>query len=307
MRLSLLSLGMLASSSQVRASDSMGTAKPAAPAAPQFAPFSEFTVLSPAGLKSLRVKLTRLGGADPANSVAAWSVNGQVAEPAEFIAYRRVGFQYEPANSMPYIFGVESREMRAVLDSAGTLSQVVHGAAESRGVISFAMLATEGGRARAFEAILGLEGARLLMERLLGALHDNPPASNSLRRFGCAGDLLPEGAPPAADSLVEITLSAIKADKASPGEFMASAVIANVSPAPIAGPLTLVIHVDADTHVIGAEGETCRVLPAGAPFVSLGDASLAPGEAIRQTLKFWNQTGNKLEVTLHLVAGAGTR
>jgi hypothetical protein len=280
---------------------------PAAPVAPRYAPFSEFAVLAPGELLSLRFKLTRLGGADPANAVAVWGVKGQVADPGDFIPYRRPGFQYEPANSMPFNFTVEAAEMQAVVDSVGAISQVVHGAAESRGVLSFAMLATVGGRPHAFEVILGPEGSRLLMGRILGALAANVSAVNSLRRFGCAGELLPESAPIIADSLVKITMTTIRADKASPGEFMSSAVITNISSGPIAGPLTLVIQVDPDTRVIGAEGETCHVQPAGAPFISLAGSSLAPGEVVRQTLKFWNQTSNKFDATLMLVAGDGTR
>jgi hypothetical protein len=280
---------------------------PSAPSAPRYAPFSEFTVLTPGELLSLRFKLTRLGGADPANAVAVWAANGQVADPAEFIPYRRPGFQYEPANSMPFIFTAESAELQAVVDSVGTLSQVLHGAVESRGALSFAMLVSGGGKARAFETILGPEGARLLMGRMLGALASNVSAVSSLRRFGCAGDLLPENAPIAVDSLARITLTAIKADKASPGEFMSSVVITNISTAPIPGPLSLVIQVDADTKLIGAEGETCRVQPPGTPFVGVSMDALAPGASLRQTLKFWNQTGNRFEPTVRLVAGPGVR
>jgi hypothetical protein len=264
-------------------------------------------VLTPGELLSLRFKLTRFGGADPANAVAVWAANGQVADPAEFVPYRRSGFQYEPAGSMPFIFTAESAELQAVVDSVGTLSQVLHGAVESRGALSFAMLVSGGGKARAFETILGPEGARLLMGRILGALAANVSAVSSLRRFGCAGDLLPENAPAAADTLARITMTTIKADKASPGEFMSSVVITNITTAPIPGPLSLVVQVDADTKLIGAEGETCHVQPPGTPFVGVSMDALAPGASLRQTLKFWNQTGNRFEPTVRLVAGPGVR
>jgi len=281
--------------------------KKATPAAPRFAPFPEFTVLNPGQLLALRFKLTRLGGADPANAVAICSVSGTLADPADFVPYRRPGYQYEPTGSMPYNFNIEPAQMGALVDSVGTLPQVARGAAETHGVLSFAMLETESGVARAFEAVLDLEDARQLMGRLLGALSDNISAVNSLRRFGCAGDLLPQDAPNAADSLVKVTLTGIKADKASAGEFLTEAVITNVSNHPIAGPLTLVVQINSDTRLLGADGQTCHVLPAGSPFVGLGVGPLDAGGTIRQALRFWNQSGNHFDVSVALVAGPGTR
>lgn len=295
-----------AGTSTARTAPAAASAAPAAPAAPRYAPFSEFSVLAPGQAMSLRFKLTRLGGADPANAVAVWAVNGQVADPADFVPWRRPGIQYEPSNATPYIFTAESSELQAVIDSVGTLPQVLHGLAESRGVLSFAMIESESGRTRAFETVLGPESARLLMGRILGALAPNVSAVNSLRRFGC-GDLLPEGAPTAVDSLLKVTMTTIKADRASPGEFMASVTITNVSTAPIPGPLTLVVQVDGDTKLIGAEGETCHVLPSGTPFVTVDATALDPGASLRQTLKFWNQSGNRFDPSVRLVAGPGVR
>lgn len=279
----------------------------AAPAMPQYAPFSEFLALKPGDLMSLRFKLTRLGGAEPGNAVAAWAVSGQVADPAEFAPYRRPGFQYEPQNSMPYIFTIEPDQLAIVVNSVGSLPQVARGVAESRGMLSFAMLATVGGRTRAFEAVLGIEQSRLLMQQLLGALATNVSAVNTLRRFGCAGDLLPDGAPATVDSLVTLTLTGLRPDKGSPGEYTGSVVITNISAGAIPAPLTLVVAMDSNTQLIGAEGQTCHVDPAGAPIVGLGAEGLEPGASLRQTLRFWNQTGERFGVSFKLVAGEGTR
>ncbi|MGH7740428.1 MAG: hypothetical protein ACRENS_00235 [Candidatus Eiseniibacteriota bacterium] len=296
-----------AKSAPAPAEEKAAPAPAAAPAAPRYAPFSEFRVLTPGQLLSLRFKLTRLGGTDPANAVAVWGVTGQVTDPAEFIPYRRPGFQYEPAGTMPFIFNIEPDQMQAVVDSVGTLPQVVRGVAESRGILSFAMLTTEGGHTRAFEAIVGQEEARVLMGSLIGALRPNVAAVQTLRRFGCTGDLLPEGTPMDADSLVKITMTSIRADKASPGEFLTSAVITNISGAAIPGPLTLVVLLDANSRLIGTEGVTCHVQPTGAAFLRLAEDAMPPGASLRQSLRFWNQSGNKVEATLRLVAGPGTR
>ena len=264
-------------------------------------------MLTPGELLTLRFKLTRLGAVDPANAAAAWSVRGQTAEPAEFVPFRHPGYQYEPPGGMPFIFNIEANQLQAVVDSAGSLPQVVRGAAESRGVLSFAMLSTDGARTRAFEAILGEEEARVLMERLLGALRANGSAVQTLRRFGCAGDLLPEGAPAAADTLVKVVMAPIRADKASPGEFVSTVTITNISGEAIRGPLTLVVKVDASTRVIGAEGVTCHVVPAGQAFMELAERALEPGETARQSLRFWNTTASKFGAEFELLSGPGTR
>ena len=74
----------------------------------------------------------------------------------------------------------------------------------------------------------------------------------------------------------------------------------------MASPAILVFQIIGDANLVGEDGVTCNILPAGHPYVVLAASGMASAATIVRTVRFDNPSQNKLNVTYRVFAGPGT-
>ncbi len=269
-------------------------------------PFSEFQSMSIADLATLQVKLTYMGSQNAGIASIVFTAPGNIVNVALFTPFHRPDQAYFNDEFSPQTFAASPQDLKALIDSVGALSDVADGHVDPGGTVSFTLLNTAGGTTRAFESIVNRTNGRLLFGRMLAALQNNPEAVRSLRSFGCAVGMLPATPPTDVTAQATIVGSGLRADRKHPTQFVGKVRVTNTSGTTISAPMVLVILLDTDATLLGADGTTCAVTPIGHPFINLlTSGTLASGTTIERVLRFANPSGSKLNATFRLYAGAG--
>ena len=272
-----------------------------------FSPYSDFQAMTLSDLATLQVKLTYMGNQTTAVGTLLFGAAGNTLNAGLFVPFHRSGQPYFNDDVGQYKFTASVTELKAMIDSVATLADVTDGDADPNGTVSFSLLNTVGGTTKVFEAIVNKTTGRPLFGEMLTVFRNNSAVVGFLRAFGCAAEMLPATPPADIEGQVQVKAGGLRADRRSPGQFVGRVRVTNTSGTAMQAPVTLVAVVDGDAELIGADGKTCNIAPPGNPFVNLITAgSLAPGATVERTLKFANPSGNKLNVSYRVFAGAGT-
>ena len=275
--------------------------------AQSFAPYSDFQAMTAAELATLQVKLTYLGIQFGMVNTVMFGVSETALDVNLFMPYHHGNRIYVNDAVGQAKFAATVGQLKALIDDAGTLPEVTDGGVDSGAVVSFSLLNTAGGTTKAFESIVSSANGKALFEQLLLALASNARAIRVLRGFGCDAGVLPPTPPADMQGQVAVASSGLRRDRHAPDEYVGKVRVKNTSAATIPAPLILVAVIHSDANLLGADGETCNIRPAGHPFINLVvSGGLSPGATVERTLRFANAGDGKLNVSYKVVAGAGT-
>lgn len=271
-----------------------------------FSPYSDFLAMTPAQLATLQVKLTWLGFQTQRVPTVGLTAVGNAPNPSLFAPFERPGFDYSNDDSQIDSLATTVTALEAMLDSVATIPGVTDGGVDAGGYLSFALLNTAGGT-RAFESILDTTNAIALMARMQGALAGSPGAARGLRELACALRLLQAAPPTDVTPSVSFEFSGIRLVR-STGKMAGTLKITNTSGASIPGPLTVVVVTTELVELVGEDGRTCRIKPAGRPYVILSvGAGLAPGAMVQTVLRFSNPDLDAITPQVFVLSGPGSR
>ena len=178
-----------------------------------FSPYSDFQAMSVADMDSLRIKLTYGGPQDAIQLTLVLTRAGTPVEITGFTPFRRSDFDYSNDDGPVGTSEASRQELKATIDSVGTLPRVTAGGVDSNGYVSFAMLSTAGGGAKVFEAIVNDTTGAELFGKILSALKNNTAATRDVRRFGCDAGMLLKELPTNVENQVAVTFSGLRADR----------------------------------------------------------------------------------------------
>lgn len=274
--------------------------------AQSFTPYAVFQSMTQTELATLQIKLTWLGFQTRSTTTAILTAQGHAPDVALFTPFQRPGFDY--GNDAAQIDSVAAtvQELDALLDSVAALPGVTDGGVDTGGLLSFALLNTAGGT-RAFESILDTTNAAAVFPQMLNALGGNSVASRRLRELACTLNLV-DGAPPSeVTSSVVFSLRGFRLVR-STGEMVGVVKVTNLTGTTLVAPLTLVVIGADNLELTGESGRTCRIDPAGLPFIDLAvGGGLGAGATVEQVLRFRNPDLDAVAPELHLYSGSGAR
>src|SRR5437773_812035 len=104
--------------------------------AQQLSPYSAFSSLSAAQLAGTQVRFTYVGALFGGTSSAAFTTTGRTLDLSGFIQYYRSGYAYGGDGTATADFTATTGELKAMIDSVGTLPAVTAGTADSSGILS---------------------------------------------------------------------------------------------------------------------------------------------------------------------------
>src|SRR5262245_46642325 len=109
-----------------------------------FTPFSTFQGLSQTQLQTLQGKISHVGGSPRVIRSLGWTATGRAFTPQAFQPYYRPQFRHDYAGDFktPRTFTVSTVQLKAMIDSVGTLPRVAAGEVDSSGYVSFSLLQT---------------------------------------------------------------------------------------------------------------------------------------------------------------------
>jgi len=270
-------------------------------------PFSHFEALPATQLGAVQVKLTPLGRrAHPIPSLVLMSPSG-VPDLAAFAAGYRPGFVYGPSDSALITCRISVPELRAFLEAAARLPEVIDGDVDSLGVYSFALLDTAGGAPQVLESILDDHGALELLRHSAEALRTNPRAASILASMAC-GLTVFDGSEGEITRSAGIGFGGFSYDPATRRTRCRVRVV-NSSPRGIRGPLVLVVLADPPSvRLVEPDGYTCDVFRPGCPYVVLPvDSLLSSGAAVERPLVFDNPRQSSFSLAARLFSGIRQR
>ena len=195
-----------------------------------------------------------------------------------------------------------------MIDSVGSISEVVDGGVDAGGYFSFALSNVVEGKAKVFESVVSPATGKLLFGRLLGAFATNDSAGRALTDKACEFGMLPGGPPNDASSQVTISLRGFRKDRRT-GQYVGRVRITNTSQTTIAAPIIFVFRPPANIDAVGPAGLTCLIDPSGAPYVTVPAGSgLGPGQHSDVLLRFDNPDGEAIVLSNQRVfSGPGFR
>jgi hypothetical protein len=178
--------------------------------------------------------------------------------------------------------GTSLPEMRGLVDACAAIPSLAAG--DDTGGLSVCLVAGFGADTIGFEAVIGAGAIDSLYERLFAVLAGNRGGLCAL-----AGTVpwtkVPKIGPPEVTSRVAVTFDVPSYDPATQ-THAATMRVRNVSLSPLTGPIVVPLLLDSSVSLVGAEGWTCMVRPAGAPYVTLAPGGLASGAQLSRTLFF---------------------
>ncbi len=270
--------------------------------------FSEFQAMPPGQLTSLAVKLTYVGAQRKAVPTVIFSSGSNTVEGFSLLRHPgSSGLSYANDSLPARSFAATAAELAAVVNAAGSIPNVTAGGAVARPLVSFALLDRASGNG--FEALLDKPGSDALLAALHNVLGRNTKARSILTGFGCAAPLREPGAPSDVTANVEVAFSGLRLNRTT-GRFVGTATLKNVSHAPIAGPISLVLDLDGGVQVTNASGFTCGAGPvAGSSYINihLPENSLPSGGTAQVNLDLNNPESHPIRRTHRVLAGAGGR
>jgi hypothetical protein len=271
-----------------------------------FSPYSDFLAMTPSQLATLQVKLTWLGFQTQRVPTVALTAVGNGPNPSLFAPFERPGFDYSNDDSQIDSLTATVAALDAMLDSVATVPGVTDGGVDAGGYLSFALLNTAGGT-KAFESILDTTNAIALLGRMQGALAASPAAVRGLRELACGLRLLLAAPPTDVTSRISVAFSGIRLVR-NTGEMVGTMKITNISGTSIAGPLTVVVVTTELVELVGEVGRTCRIQPAGRPYLILSvGTGLAPGAMVQTGIRFSNPDLDAITPQVFVFSGQGSR
>jgi hypothetical protein len=284
-----------------------GVLSPARVHAFDLSPYSAFQTMSQAELATLQVKLTYVGPID--HPVATLMFTSSTSSPTvvAFAPYYRAGVDYGIDGMGVVSFRASVAEMKAVIDAVAKLPSVTDGGVDSTAYISFSMLKSAGGTS-VFESLLNQRSGRDLMAALLTALPDNPPGRREIFECGCRMSILPLNPPLEVTQQLTVTAGGFHLDQKS-GTYVSSVKVTNSSLTRILGPVSFLPGISgANVLLLGEDGFTCLIRPAGAPYLTLqAGAGLSPGASANLELRISNPSNQPVGLHPRFFAGDGTR
>jgi hypothetical protein len=276
--------------------------------AQSFSPYSMFQSMSLAQMATLEMKLTYAGNQTVGTRSLVMTATGHPADISLFVPFRRSVISYVNDDGPPLTFSASTQQLKALIDSVGTLPAVTDGDVDPDGYISFGLLNTAGGDTAAFEAVVNDTTGPLLFGKMLAALKGNIAGTRLLSEFGCGASALPTDAPASLEGQVSITFGGLRQDRRTKSQFLGSVRITNISKSIIPGPISLVVVRQGNAELLEESGVTCNIYPQGFPYVDLHTiGGLAPGATAEQRLRFHNPSLEKFDVTFRAFSGPGTR
>lgn len=276
----------------------------ARPASAQPAPFSHFSALDSAGVAKLQVQLTYLGGARRRLPTLSFTTTGVPPDSGLLARFRRPRFAYGVNSSGHLACAIPAADLRALLDSLGTLPDVTAGDVDSVALYSLQLVDTSSAALRGFEAILNAESARETIQRLFLALGRHPRATTALARIGCA---LGGGMGPRGDEVTRSTSVRLGRFAFDPAQRRMTCVaqVTNIGRDSLPGPITLLVEPRPDRlTLVEADGFGCGYAsPGGAYVVVPLDAPLAPGASVERRLVIVNPRQEDVRFSHRVFAG----
>lgn len=285
-----------------------GIALPPIPeaAAQAYVPYSHFQNLSVADMGAVQVKLTYLGMQNLAISSLAFAVPENPMNLSLFNAFRRAGFDYGNDDYAEKNFSVSAPELKAMIDSVGTIASLTDGGADTVAQVSFALLDTTDGTPKVYETIVSESRGRLLTSKILAAFSRNSAAGLAVREFACTTDILPVGSPMNVSGSVAIKFSGLRADRTEKSHFVGRVRVTNASSNTLQGPILLLVRITGSAALTDADGTSCRLSPMGQPFLILSAGGMPPGSTIYRRLRFVNPSSDRFDVHFKVFSGPGT-
>ena len=277
--------------------------------AQSLSPYPDFQALTLADMDSVRVKLTYGGPLGAKISTLLIARAGTPLSAAPFQPYRRPGFEYSNDEAPIGAAVATERELKGIIEGVGRLPRVTGGSVDPEARVSFALLIRTGAATKAFEAIVNDTTGRDLFAALLAALQNNKDATRKVRAFGCSAAMLPAGPPSDVGSQVTVGFGSLRGDLATRNQLRGKVTISNHSATAVVAPLTLVVICKSgQARLLGEDGFTCAITPAGLPFIEIDVGSaLAAGASVERGLRFISPHRAKFDLDFKVFAGPGTR
>jgi hypothetical protein len=258
--------------------------------------FAAIDSLSASELVGAQVRFTFVGDTMKPFPTLAFTTTGATLDLTGFIPFYRRGFSYVGDGAARAQFSVSPAEMEAMIDSVGTVADVVLGGADSLGYLSFGILAFVTGEPRCFEAIVGSRVGAKLFTAVLAALRNNAPAVDAISSTACALGMLDVEAPQIVDAQVRIDLRGFRRERKT-ALYVGKVRVTNTSTESVPSPLAVALEFVGGVRLSAPDGHTCAVQPGGIPFVRLRDTgALAPGQSIETVIRVENPGGERLRL-----------
>jgi hypothetical protein len=285
---------------------------PDKPAAAQvLSPYSEFQAMTVAQMQNLQGKLTFVGDRRRESKTLLFRAAGQASDLTVFVPFYRSQFLpggYNSDHQTFRSFSATTQDLKAMIDSVASVSQVVDGDVDTGGFLSFALSNVIDGNTKVFESVVNPATGKLLFGRLLGAFATNDSAGAVLSDKACEFGMLPSGPPNNVTSQVAISLRGFRKDRRT-GQYVGRVRITNTSQQTIGAPIIFVFRPPANIDAVAPAGLTCAIDPSGSPYVTVSaGSSLGPGQHMDVTLRFDNLDGDPIALSSQQVfSGPGFR
>jgi hypothetical protein len=251
-------------------------------------PYSAFSSLSAAQLAGTQVRFTFVGGSSRPFPTFAFTTTGATLDLSVFLPYYRRNFSYDADGDAKADCSVSATQMKALIDSIGTLPAVTDGGVDSAECVSFGLFVNVTGQPQAFESILDIASSRDLTAKALSALASNQTAVAALQSYGCALGLFAAGTATIVDDQVHVTVGGFRRQRGTT-TFTGRIRITNTSPQTIPGPLAVALNPSEEVRIVSPTGFTCAVQPGGTPYIRFPSTSgLAPNATTEVTVKVLN-------------------
>ncbi len=270
-------------------------------------PYSAFQSMTEGQLATLQVKLTYVGSHDEPLSSVLFTSMSNTPNIAAFTPFRRTNVNYSNDDQAAVqSFTATTTQLRAMIDSVGTLPSVTAGGVAAPMLMSFALYNSVNGP-QVFEAILNQTQAVALFGELRNALRQNAAGLKQLDAFACVVDAMDPARPTDVTSQVSVSLSGFRLDRKS-GLFVSRATVLNTGGSSVAGPVTLVFQYGAPGfRLANGTGTTCALTPTGQDYLNLSVGSLAPGVPVTVKLQFEDVDRLVIHTSVLVFAGPGAR
>ena len=271
-------------------------------AAAQGVGFDTFAGLKKTALGTLQGKLTWLGPQREMVPSVAFTANGNTVDLGQFAGAQSAGFNYGNDVMPAQTFTASVDELAAMLQKVGALPGITGGGASANGVLSFAL--AQGGNV--FQTVAAPADATALIAAIMAAMPRNQGATQALNDLGCAGNVLGDVTASDVSAGVKVTRSGLRRSRAT-GRFLQTVTIENQSGGALAGPLSIILEGLAGSIVVmNKAGTTCKITPAGRPYVNL-PAGLAAGGRAEVIVEYENPDNLQVAYTTRAFAGEGPR
>lgn len=271
--------------------------------------YSEFQGMPVDSLRTLQVKLT-YGGASKGKftpTVLFTSVFSS-ADVTPFVPFYRENFGYSSDESIEPAFKAQLSELKALIDSVGTLPGVTDGGVDPDGILSFSLQNYFGGTSKVFESILGPTNGLAFFAKVLSAFTANDSARTGLVGYACGLGMMPGTPPQDVSSSVSVAVKGVRRDRKT-GEFAGALRFTNTSGVSIAAPIIAAVQLKGGVSLVAANGFTsCLVPPWGTPYVNVqASGSLGAGNSVQVKVRFNNPDSERIGFqSIRILAGAGS-